>query len=291
MRSAFTRRSFGLVPVLAGLVAFALLLGALLALAYAVRGPVFTSEARLSFAGSDPSQAVTGRASVALAVSGRTSVIPDVVAEQAAETLGITPRVLREHTAVIPSDTTALLAIEGNADTAEDAAAIVRALGDAYISTEIAAATAALTAQADALAAPISTLEAAVSETDPDDVLAGTQIQQLADLQGTQTRLLAAAAGYPGQIEYLTEPTVPESPSSFSPLDGMVHGIVLGLLAGGLVVFALRERIFEAPWSGDGRRVDRPRGGHHAGTRSLESEDAVLPATAAGVRHDAPQDQ
>lgn len=246
-----SRTARGTVLRFAGLVAAAALLcGALLAGAYALREPVYTSGATLLFSRSDPSQALTGRPSVPLAVDSLEDVISDQVAAAAAERLGTTIEDLRETIAVEPGESGSTLLVTGDAATAEDARALVQAVGDSYAETERAAATQSLTQQAQALDQPIADIQAAIDqaptvETQEEQLARTSQLQQLADLQSTQRRLLAAASQYPGQIQYLTQPDLPRSPSSFTPLQGVVQGVVLGLLGGALLGYAFRERFVE----------------------------------------------
>lgn len=235
----------------AGLVlAAALLCGALLAGVYALRDPAYTSEATLLFSRSDPSQALTGRPSVPLAVDSLEDVVSDQVAVAAADRLGTTVEDLREATAVEPGESGSTLLVTGDAPTAEGAREVVQALGDAFIETERAAATQSLTQQAEALDQPIADIQTAIDDApavdSPEEQLARTsQLQQLADLQSTQRRLLAAASQYPGQIQYLTQPDLPRSPSSFTPVQGLLQGVVLGLLGGALLGYAFRDRFVE----------------------------------------------
>ncbi len=252
------RKTLSLPRTIAAVALFAVCCGAGLAFFYSSQPSVYTAEAQLLYSRSDPSQALTGRASVALALDALEPVISDAVAEEAAEALDISQTELNRRATVEPSRTGASLLIEGTGSTPEKAQTFVRTLGDAYISTESRGAIESLTRQAESLTAPIAELEgllAAAPEeaTVADELRQSAQLQQLSELQTTRTRLLVAAAQYPGQIGYLVTPKVPTSPSSFTAVEGAAQGLILGALAGGGLAVALRSRVSGSRHRADGR--------------------------------------
>lgn len=260
----------------AAVIAAALLCGGVLAGVYALRDPVYTSTATLLFSNSDPSQALTGRASLPLAVDALEPVISDQVANVAAEQLNVTNRDIRDSVDVELGESGATLLLEGHGSTADDARALVQAVGDAYATTERTAAIQTLTQQAEALNPSIADIQVAIDqapliETQDEQLARTSQLQQLADLQSVQRRLSAAASQYPGQVQYFTQPELPSSPSSFTALAGMMQGIVLGLLGGALLAYALRERFIE----------QRPR--RHASEQQQAGAAATVPRLAANV--------
>jgi uncharacterized protein involved in exopolysaccharide biosynthesis len=258
----------------------ALVLGAVLALTYAVLPDRYTSTAVLlvqpagadedlpslmsGFATADPDRALNTQAEI---------ILSDAVLGNVAEDFGMTTQEVRRDLAVETRDQTNVLTLSGTAEDPERAQEFTAAVADAYATLVREEGRQQLLSAADALDDSIEGLGARLDELATDaaaegDPRAAPYAAEIAALTREQDRLRTAASILDGYVSVLSAADLPDEPSSRGPVRGLIEGAALGLVVGVLVALALdwitpsrpapSARVSSVPTSTKGRRVRVP---------------------------------
>jgi uncharacterized protein involved in exopolysaccharide biosynthesis len=258
----------------------ALVLGAVLALTYAVLPERYTSTAVLlvqpagadedlpglmsGFATGDPDRALNTQAEI---------ILSDAVLGSVAEDFGMTTREVRRDLEVETRDQTHVLTLSGTAEDPERAQEFTAAVADAYATLVREEGRQQLLSAADALDDSIEALGARLDELATDaaaegDPRAAPYAAEIAALTREQDRLRTAASILDGYVSVLSAADLPDEPSSRGPVRGLIEGAALGIVIGVLVALALdwitpsgpapSARVGSVPTSTKGRHVRVP---------------------------------
>jgi polysaccharide biosynthesis transport protein len=258
----------------------ALVLGAVLALTYAVLPERYTSTTVLlvqpagaeqdlpslmsGFATGDTDRALNTQAEI---------IRSDAVIGSVAEEFGMTTQDVRRDLEVETRDQTHVLILSGTAEDPELAMEFTAAVADAYATLVREEGRQELLSAADALDDSIEALGARLDELATDaaaegDPRAAPYAAEIAALTREQDRLRTAASILDGFVSVLSAADLPEEPSSRGPARGLIEGAGLGIVIGVLVALALdwitpagpapSSRASSVPTSTRGRRVRVP---------------------------------
>lgn len=239
----------------------ALVLGAVLALTYAVLPERYTSTAVLLVqpAGADQdlpslmSGFATGDTDRALNTQAEI-ILSDAVLGSVAEDFGMTTRDVRRDLEVETRDQTHVLTLSGTAEDPERAQEFTAAVADAYATLVREEGRQQLLSAADALDDSIEALGARLDELATDaaaegDPRAAPYAAEIAALTREQDRLRTAASILDGYVSVLSAADLPDEPSSRGPVRGLIEGAALGIVIGVLVALMLDWIAFSGPAS------------------------------------------
>lgn len=219
--------------------------------------PVYRSSATLLYSTSDPSAALTGlsasSSSVELdrAVNNQRSIVTsDAVVGPVAERVGMSTKALRRAATVTTEDSSNVIEIEVESDTAIAAQRLATDLAETYVAFDQRRGAESLQSQADALDASIEALTSRLDSlpTGGNNSLRRAQrtalVNEVEALTRQQGQIEAAARSFPGQVTTLSAADLPQRNQVVEIVRGAIVGGAIGFVLGILwAVLRGRQRI------------------------------------------------